>query len=39
VAQGDSDGGGCSFVADCVVKAEMIAHEVDTSAVCPLKAA
>jgi len=39
VAQVDSDSIGCRFVLDGVVKAETIAHEVDASAVCLLKAA
>ena len=39
MAQGDSDSIGCRFVVDDVVKAETIAHEVDASAVCLLKAA
>ena len=39
VAQGDSDSIGCRFVVDGVVKAQSIAHEVDASTVCLLKAA
>jgi hypothetical protein len=39
VAQSDSDSVGCRFVVGGVVKAETIAHEVDASAVCLLKAA
>jgi hypothetical protein len=39
VAQGDSDSIGWRFVVDGVVKAETIAHAVDASTVCLLKAA
>jgi len=39
VVQGDSDGIGRRFVVGGVVKAESIAHEVDASTVCVLKAA
>jgi hypothetical protein len=39
VAHGDSHSFGCRFVVDGVVKAETIAHEVDASTVCLLKAA
>ncbi len=39
VAQDDSDAIGCRFVVDGVVKAQSIAHEVDASTVCLLKAA
>jgi hypothetical protein len=39
VARGDSDSIGWRFVVEGVVKAEMIAHEVDASTVCLLKAA
>jgi hypothetical protein len=39
VAQDDSNSIGCRFVVDDVVKAKTIAHEVDTSTLCLLKAA
>jgi hypothetical protein len=38
VAQGDSDSIGCRFVVGGVAKAETIAHAVDASTVCLLKA-
>jgi hypothetical protein len=39
VAQGDSGSIGCRFLVDGVVKAGTIAHEVDASTICLLKAA
>jgi hypothetical protein len=39
VARGDSDSIGCRLVVDGVAKAETIAHEVDASTICLLKAA
>ena len=39
VARGASDSIGCRFVVNGVVKAETLAHEVDGSTVCLLKAA